>query len=316
MSPQKLFLISGRLIAVIDWLELAVGGDVLHLQGQLVDFRPGVPEVCFELGNRDGRRLTPIHQFLIAADTMLRQKVGGIRNAFQIFDGRPAAIACALLRLDVVLNINEQADLSVPMFRLAGRSGTSGDPGGKGFFGVVHTQRFQTGEPFLIRRSGGDIFTPLDLIALPLQAAEQFFQIGTGWQEPVDSSFQLCLIAGAVVSAEGEVTADFVREISKKYKTERLLLRGECHLNKEAADILSECGIALIGVESQSIATYDDPVTVHVSVLGQGIAALEGLVLRDVPDGKYFLFAAPIKLGGSDGSPCRAVLIDKIDTDN
>jgi arylformamidase len=120
----------------------------------------------------------------------------------------------------------------------------------------------------------------------------------------------------AVVSAEGEVTADFVREISKKYKTERLLLRGECHLNKEAADILSECGIALIGVESQSIATYDDPVTVHVSVLGQGIAALEGLVLRDVPDGKYFLFAAPIKLGGSDGSPCRAVLIDKIDTDN
>ena len=83
--------------------------------------------------------------------------------------------ACALLCLNVILDINEQADLSVLLFRLAGRSGSSGDPGGKGFFGVVHTQGFQTGKPFLIRRSGGDIFAALDLIAFSLQAAEQFF---------------------------------------------------------------------------------------------------------------------------------------------
>ena len=43
-----------------------------------------------------------------------------------------------LLCLDVVLDINEQADLSVLLFRLAGRSGASGNPGSKGFFGVVH----------------------------------------------------------------------------------------------------------------------------------------------------------------------------------
>ena len=119
----------------------------------------------------------------------------------------------------------------------------------------------------------------------------------------------------AVVSAEGAVEPEFVREVCRKYDVKRILLKGECHLTKAAADILSECGIVLVGVESQSIATYDDPITVHVSVLGQGIAALEGLVLTEVPDGKYFLFAAPIKLGGRDGSPCRAVLIDKIDTD-
>ena len=69
----------------------------------------------------------------------------------------------------------------------------------KGFFGIIYTKGFQTGEPFLIRRSGGDILTPLNLIALPLQAAEQFFQVGTGWQEPVNGSFQLRLIAGAVL---------------------------------------------------------------------------------------------------------------------
>ena len=107
--------------------------------------------------------------------------------------------ACALLCLDVILDINEQTDLSVLLFRLVGRSGASGNPSGKGFFGVVHTQGFQTGEPFLIRRSGGDILAPLDLITFSPQATKQFFQIGTGWQKPVDSSFQLRLITGAVL---------------------------------------------------------------------------------------------------------------------
>ena len=83
--------------------------------------------------------------------------------------------ACTLLCLDVVLNINEQTDLSVPLFRLVGRSGTSGNPGGKGFFGVVNPQRFQTGEPFLIRCSGRDILAALDLITFSLQAAKQVF---------------------------------------------------------------------------------------------------------------------------------------------
>ena len=130
---------------------------------------------------------------------MFGQEIYGLGGLFQIVQLRPMGEACTLLCLDVVLDINEQTDLSVPLFRLVGRSGASGDPGGKGFFGVVHTQGFQTGKPFLIRRSGGDIFAPLDLIAFSLQAAKQFFQIGTGWQEPVDGRFQLPLLAGAIL---------------------------------------------------------------------------------------------------------------------
>ena len=71
---------------------------------------------------------------------MLRQKVGGIRDPFQIFDGRPAAIACTLLCLDIVLDINEQADLSALVLRLAGGSGASGHPCGQGGLGVVRAQ--------------------------------------------------------------------------------------------------------------------------------------------------------------------------------
>jgi len=35
---------------------------------------------------------------------------------------------------------------------------------------------------------------------------------------------------------------------------------------------------------------------------------LEGLVLRDVPEGDYELIALPLRLVGFDGSPVRAVL--------
>ncbi len=95
--------------------------------------------------------------------------------------------------------ISKPTDTFVALFRLAGRSGASGDPGGKGFLRVVHTQGFQTGEPFLIRCSGRDILAALDLIAFSLQATKQFFQVwnrlaGVGqWQ------LSLCLIAGAVL---------------------------------------------------------------------------------------------------------------------
>ena len=138
-------------------------------------------------------------QFSIAAYPVFGQEIHGLGGLFQIVQLRPMGEACALLCLDVILDINEQADLSVLRFRLVGRSGTSGNPGNKGFFGVVHTQGFQTGEPFLIRCSGRDILAALDLITFSLQAAKQFFQVGTGWQEPVDGRFQLCLIAGAVL---------------------------------------------------------------------------------------------------------------------
>jgi len=37
---------------------------------------------------------------------------------------------------------------------------------------------------------------------------------------------------------------------------------------------------------------------------------LEGIVLDDVKEGEYFLNAAPLNIKGSDGSPCRAYLIE------
>ena len=94
--------------------------------------------------------------------------------------------------------------------------------------------------------------------------------------------------------------------------TARLLAKGDCLLEKDGAEALSGLGIRLFGLENQSIAGDNPPTPVHVAVLSKGIIAVEGLVLDEVPEGEYFLFAAPLKLAGSDGSPCRALLIDGI----
>lgn len=89
----------------------------------------------------------------------------------------------------------------------------------------------------------------------------------------------------------------------------RLLCKGGVSINMSGAKYLTEVGVLLVGVETQSVAPQEAPMPVHVELLSHGIIALEGLVLDEVSDGVYTLFAAPIKLGGSDGAPCRAVLL-------
>ena len=65
----------------------------------------------------------------------------------------------------------------------------------------------------------------------------------------------------------------------------------------------------LYGNESQTVGQEDSPEAVHLIMLGAQIVLLEGIRLNEVEDGMYFLNAAPLNLGGSDGAPCRAILI-------
>ena len=44
-------------------------------------------------------------------------------------------------------------------------------------------------------------------------------------------------------------------------------------------------------------------------MLGAGVIALEGLMLRDVAPGAYQLVCLPLRLSGAEGAPCRAVLL-------
>ncbi len=92
----------------------------------------------------------------------------------------------------------------------------------------------------------------------------------------------------------------------------RILIKGSGTVTADAAHIFADSGIYLLGVEGQSVGPEDAPMEVHRILLGKKTVLLEGIRLGEVREGVYFLSAAPLSLEGSDGSPCRAVLIDGI----
>ena len=117
-----------------------------------------------------------------------------------------------------------------------------------------------------------------------------------------------------VARHEGDVTADDAVVILQKATdhdaAERILIAGKATVTEAAARVFAEAGVKLIGNESQTVGPENAPMAVHLILLGADVVLLEGLVLAHVPEGKYFLTAAPINLGGCEGSPCRAMLVD------
>ena len=111
---------------------------------------------------------------------------------------------------------------------------------------------------------------------------------------------------------DGDVTAEDAKTMLEKCDDicERLLISGKCTVTADAAKVFADAGLKLIGNESQTVGPENAPMEVHLILLGAGVVLLEGIRLDGVEEGAYFLSAAPINLGGSDGAPCRAYLIE------
>lgn len=81
------------------------------------------------------------------------------------------------------------------------------------------------------------------------------------------------------------------------------------YIADEGAQYLVECGVRTVGVDYLSIGGfYHDTVETHVTILGAGIAVIEGLDLSAVEAGEYELICLPLKIAGADGAPARVVL--------
>lgn len=121
------------------------------------------------------------------------------------------------------------------------------------------------------------------------------------------------------------VTAEDLKKVSIDPATIRLLLktrnsqywqrnekefqRGFVALSPDGAQYLVEKGIKLVGIDYLSIAPFADGVPTHVTLLRAGVIVFEGANLSEVESGFYQLCCLPLKLGGSDGAPVRAILI-------
>lgn len=80
-------------------------------------------------------------------------------------------------------------------------------------------------------------------------------------------------------------------------------------LDAEAAALLIQRGVKLVGVDYLSVAPYSDSVPTHKILLEAGIVIVEGLNLSEVQQGRYTMYCLPLKIGGVDGAPARAILV-------
>lgn len=83
------------------------------------------------------------------------------------------------------------------------------------------------------------------------------------------------------------------------------------HLTPDAAHWLVDRRLRLVGIDYLSIEEFRSPShEVHKTLLQAGVIIVEGLDLRQVAPGPYFLVCLPLKLVGGDGAPARAILLD------
>jgi arylformamidase len=127
---------------------------------------------------------------------------------------------------------------------------------------------------------------------------------------------RVCAVdAGSHITGQDVERAQLAGETRVLFKTRNsnLLKKGEydatfAPFSVDAAEALVKLGVKLVGLDYLSAAAADEQVPVHRAFLDHGVILLEGVELSEVPPGRYELFCPPVKLAGSDGAPCRAVL--------
>ena len=81
------------------------------------------------------------------------------------------------------------------------------------------------------------------------------------------------------------------------------------YIAPDAAQLLADAGVKLVGIDYISAEQFGAPAPMtHRILLGRGIPIVEGLSLMNVPAGDYEAIILPIKVGGHEAAPARAVL--------
>ena len=108
----------------------------------------------------------------------------------------------------------------------------------------------------------------------------------------------------------GPITGEYVNN-NFPIGVQRLLVKsgGKAWFMENAAEEIAFSGVKLIGTDAMSVGTHGAQVGPHVALLRENVAILENLELEHVNPGKYFLLAQPLKIGGAEAAPARAVLL-------
>ncbi|WP_027417914.1 cyclase family protein [Aneurinibacillus terranovensis] len=82
------------------------------------------------------------------------------------------------------------------------------------------------------------------------------------------------------------------------------------YLAEDGARYLAEKGIRGVGIDGLGIERSQQGHPTHKALFAADIIIIEGLRLQGVPEGRYFLVGAPIKLVETEAAPARVLLIE------
>ncbi|SFE39534.1 Kynurenine formamidase [Paenibacillus catalpae] len=80
-------------------------------------------------------------------------------------------------------------------------------------------------------------------------------------------------------------------------------------LREDGARYLVEVGVRGIGTDGLGIERSQPEYPTHRTLFRNNVIIVEGLRLKEVPPGSYFMVIAPLKLTGIEAAPARALLI-------
>ncbi|WP_124727155.1 cyclase family protein [Staphylospora marina] len=82
------------------------------------------------------------------------------------------------------------------------------------------------------------------------------------------------------------------------------------YLAEDGARWLVERKVRGVGIDALGIERSQPGHPTHKTLFAAGVIIIEGLRLAEVPEGRYFMVAAPIKLLETEAAPARVLLID------
>ncbi|WP_202080656.1 cyclase family protein [Caldalkalibacillus salinus] len=83
------------------------------------------------------------------------------------------------------------------------------------------------------------------------------------------------------------------------------------YVKEDAAKHLADIGVKIVGIDALGIERAQEGHPTHKSLMHKNVIIIEGLQLKEVQEGHYFMVAAPLKLQGTDASPARVILFDQ-----
>ncbi|KAA0546128.1 cyclase family protein [Bacillus sp. BGMRC 2118] len=82
------------------------------------------------------------------------------------------------------------------------------------------------------------------------------------------------------------------------------------YLKEDGAQYLAELEIRGLAIDALGVERSQEGHPTHKALFSKNIVVIEGVRLKDVPAGDYYMVAAPMKLIGTDAAPTRVLLFE------